>query len=116
MDGDYLTALWDAVEGENFHAKVLVIHPRHVSQLWRDDKFIHGFYFGDQVDVARGVLGITYLGMRIISSTLCTQVTAYAIDTDVAALLLSRRDIQTEPYENPKNNQYGASLDMNASA
>ena len=107
MDWDYVTALYDAVVNENLSPKVLVLHPRQVSQLWRDDKFIHGFYFGELADVRRGVLGETYLGMKIVSSTLCTNGTAYAIDTDLAAVLLLRRDIVTEPYEDPKKNEYG---------
>jgi len=32
---------------------------------------------------------------------------AYAIDTDVAAVMLVRRDIQTQDYEDPKNGVYG---------
>jgi len=107
MDWDYVTALWDAVESENFHAKVLMMHPRQVSQLWRDDKFIHSFYFGEKADVARGVLGDVYLGMKIVSSTKCTNGVAYAVDTEVAAVELIRRDILTEPFENPRYNRYG---------
>jgi len=107
MDWGKVTALWDAVQNENFSAKVLVLHPRQVTQLWRDDKFIHGFYFGEKADVARGVLGDTYLGMKIVKSTKVVNGTAFAIDTDVAAVMLLRRDIMTEPYENPQTNLYG---------
>jgi hypothetical protein len=32
---------------------------------------------------------------------------AYAIDTDIAAVMLVRRDIQTQDYEDPKGGIYG---------
>ncbi len=107
MDWNKVTAIWDAVQNEDFSAKVLVLHPRQVTQLWRDDKFIHGFYFGEKADIARGVLGETYLGMKIVKSTKVTNGTAFAIDIDVAAVMLLRRDITTEPFENPQTNTYG---------
>jgi len=107
MDWAKVTALWDAVINEDFSAKVLVLHPRQVTQLWRDDKFINSLYWGEGVDVRRGVLAETYLGMRIVSSTKCTNGVAYAIDTDIAAVMLVRRDIQTQDYEDPKGGIYG---------
>jgi len=108
MDWAKVTSLWDAVINEDFQPKVLVLHPRQVTQLWRDDKFINSLYCGEGVDIRRGLLAETYLGMRIVSSTKCTNGTAYAIDTDVAAVMLVRRDIQTQDYEDPKNGVYGA--------
>jgi len=107
MDWAKVTALWDAVINEDFNPKVLVLHPRQVTQLWRDDKFINSLYWGEGVDVRRGVLAETYLGMRIVSSTKCTNGVAYAIDTDIAAVMLVRRDIQTQDYEDPKGGIYG---------
>jgi len=107
MDWAKVTALWDAVINEDLNAKVLVLHPRQVTQLWRDEKFINSLYWGEGVDVRRGVLAETYLGMRIVSSTKCTNGVAYAIDTDIAAVMLVRRDIQTQDYEDPKGGIYG---------
>ena len=107
MDWAKVTALWDAIVNEDFSPKVLVLHPRQVTQLWRDDKFINSLYWGEGVDIRRGVLAETYLGMRIVSSTKCTNGIAYAIDTDVAAVMLVRRDIQTQDFEDPKNGVYG---------
>ncbi|MEM3628516.1 MAG: phage major capsid protein [Candidatus Bathyarchaeia archaeon] len=107
MDWNKVTALWDAVVNEDFSPKVLVLHPRQVTQLWRDDKFINSLYWGEGVDIRKGVLAETYLGMRIVTSTKCTNGTAYAIDTDVAAVMLIRRDLQTQDYEDPKNGVYG---------
>jgi hypothetical protein len=99
--------LWNAVKKENFAAKVLVVHPDQLAQLWQDDKFIHSFYFGKEVDVRRGLLGETYLGMKVLVSTKATDTTVLAIDTDVAAVELLRREILTEPFENPREDRYG---------
>jgi len=77
-----------------------------VADCWTEDKFIHGFYFGEQVDVRRGVLGDLYLGMRVLSSSKCTAATVIALER-AYAMLLVRRDIITEPFENPKADRYG---------
>jgi len=86
--------------------KVLVCSPTVVGDLFKDDKFIHQFYFGNLVDVARGVLGTTYLGFKIVETDLMgtggTDATAddpMLVDTDVCAALGIRRDITTEPYK-----------------
>jgi len=102
-----VVSFWNTVRKENFSAKVLVIHPEQAADLWQDDKFIHSFYFGKEVDVRRGILGETYLGMKILVSTKATNGTVIAIDTDVAAVMLLRRDILTEPFENPREDRYG---------
>jgi len=99
--------LWAAVNGENRNANVLLLPPNRVADLWKDDKFIHAFYFGDEADVRRGVLGDVYLGMRVVQSSLVGSNKAYAIDTSVAAALVVRRDITTEPVEDPVKDQYG---------
>lgn len=102
-----VVSFWNAIKNENFNAKVLAINPTQASDLWQDDKFIHSFYFGEQVDVLRGVLGQSYLGMKIVVSTKVTNGTVYAIDTDVATVMLLRREILTEPFENPRDDRYG---------
>jgi len=102
-----VVGFWNRIKNENFAAKVLVINPNQAADLWQEDKFIHSFYFGEQVDVARGVLGESYLGMKIVVSTKVTDGTVYCVDTDIAAVLLLRRDILTEPFENPRKDRYG---------
>jgi hypothetical protein len=102
-----VVSFWNAIRKENFNAKVLVIHPEQASDLWQDDKFIHSFYFGKEVDMRRGILGETYLGMKILVSTKATLGTVMAMDTDVAAAMLLRRDIVTESWENPREDRYG---------
>jgi len=102
-----VVSFWKAIKKENFSAKVLIINPEQLSDLWADDKFIHSFYFGEKVDVQRGLLGDLYLGMKLAVSSKVTDGTVYAADTDVAAVMLSRRDLMTEPFENPRANRYG---------
>ena len=99
--------LWNALKKLNWNPNVVALHPDEIMDLWADDKFIHSFYFGSEVDVARGVLGSSYLGMKLISSSLCTAATVLAVDSNVAAVMLLRRDIITEPFENPKEDRYG---------
>ena len=107
LDWTGLVGFWNRVKAENFNAKVLVINPDQLADLWQQDQFIHSFYFGGMADVRRGILGETYLGMKIVVSTKVADGTVYCIDTDVAAVLLLRRDILTEPFENPKKDRYG---------
>jgi len=47
------------------------------------------------------------LTMNIYKSTLCTNGVAHAVDKSAAGVLLIRRDITTEPYEDPKNGVFG---------
>ena len=94
-----VVALWSAVKGEDFSPDVLVLHPDQYADLWKDDKFIHSFYWGEGADVERGVLGGTYLGMRIVVSTKCTSATAFAIDSKAAAAMIVQREIITRPYQ-----------------
>jgi hypothetical protein len=46
--------------------------------------------------------------MKIVKSSKCTALTAIAVDLDKpAAVMLLRRDITTEPFENPREDRYG---------
>jgi len=45
--------------------------------------------------------------MRVQASTLVPNGTAYAIDTRVASVMLLRRDIVVEDWEDIKNGKYG---------
>jgi len=107
LNWDGLVGFWNRVKAENFSAKVLVINPNQLADLWKQDQFIHSFYFGGMADVRRGILGETYLGMKVVVSTKVTDGTVYCIDTDVAAVMPLRRDILAEPFENPKGDRYG---------
>jgi HK97 family phage major capsid protein len=102
-----LLKLHNAVRGENWRPSVLVVHETQLHQLLNDDKFIHAQYLpSGQTDIERGIV-TSVLGMRVQASTLVPNGTAYAIDTRVAAVMLLRRDVTVEDWEDPKTGKFG---------
>lgn len=102
--------LWKAVVKENYRPGAMMVNPDEMEGLWNDDKFISQFYFGGLADVARGVLGQSYLGFKILVSTLVTsgKVTMTDVRPQYAgAALCVRRDVTIKPYENPEKEEYG---------
>jgi hypothetical protein len=96
--GDLVNA-WTAMKKAGYNAKVAMIHPDQIADLWKDDKFIHAFYWGEKADVARGVLGETYLNFKIVEMDLCAATKVHLIDTSKAAACLMRREVLTQPYQ-----------------
>jgi HK97 family phage major capsid protein len=102
-----LLKLHNAVRNENWRPDVLVLHETQLHQLLNDDKFIHAQYLpSGETDIERGVV-TSVLGMKVLASTLVPNGTAYAIDTRVAAVMLLRRDVTVEDWEDPKTGKYG---------
>jgi len=102
-----LLKLHNAVRGENWRPNVLVLNETQLHQLLNDDKFIHAQYLpSGETDIERGVV-TSVLGMKVLASTLVPNGTAYAIDTRVAAVMLLRRDVTVEDWEDPKTGKYG---------
>jgi HK97 family phage major capsid protein len=107
MNWNGLTKLHDALREENWKPTVLALNERQLHQLFTDDKFIHAQYLpSGQTDLEQGSIG-TVLGMRVHASTLVPDGTAYALDTTVASVMLLRRDITVEDWEDIKNGKYG---------
>jgi hypothetical protein len=100
------------VRREGFNPDVCIVHPDQIADLWSDDKFIHGFYFGEKVDVERGLLGSTYLGLRIVETDLATAAKCHVLDSRVAAACLVRRDIMAQPYEVPNELREGVMVSV----
>jgi len=99
--------LHNAVRGENWRPNVLVLHETQLHQLLNDDKFIHAQYLpSGETNIQQGIV-TSVLGMKVLASTLVPNGTAYAIDTRVAAVMLLRRDITVEDWEDPKTGKYG---------
>jgi len=99
--------LHNAVRSENWRPTVLALNEVQLHQLLNDDKFIHAQYLpSEQTDLERGVIG-SVLGMKVMASTLMTNGVAYAIDTRVASVMLLRRDITVEDWEDPKTGEFG---------
>ena len=107
LDWAGLLKLHNAVRGENWRPTVLVVHETQLHQLLSDDKFIHAQYLpSGQTNIEQGIV-TSVLGMRVQASTLVPNGTAYAIDTRVAAVMLLRRDVTVEDWEDPKTGKYG---------
>ncbi len=102
-----LLALHQAVRSENWRPTVLAVNEMQLHQLLNDDKFVNANYLpSDETDVSQGnIYGV--LGMRIQPSTLVPNGIAYAIDTRAASVMLLRRDITVEDWEDVKNGKYG---------
>jgi HK97 family phage major capsid protein len=108
MNWNGLVKLHNAVRGENWRPTVLVVNEVQLHQLLSDDKFIHAQYLpSGQTDLDQGTV-TSVLGMRVQASTLVTNGTAYAVDTRVASVMLLRRDITVEDWEDIKAGKYGA--------
>ena len=102
-----IVKIWNDVKKVNWTPMVMALHPDNYADLWLDDKFTHQFYFGSQADLNRGILGHSPLGMKIAVSSKCTADTVIINDVDISSVLLVRRDITTEPYEDPRKDLYG---------
>jgi len=102
-----LVKLHNAVRNENWRPTVLAVNEVQMHQLLNDDKFIQAQYLpSEQVDLERGIIG-SVLGMKVMASTLASNGIAYAIDTRVAAVMLLRRDVTVEDWEDPKTGAFG---------
>ena len=100
-------ALHNAVRGENWRPTVLVVNEMQLHQLLNDDKFIHAQYLpSGETNLEQGLV-TSVLGMRVQASTLVSNGTAYAIDARVAAVMLLRRDVTVEDWEDVKTGEYG---------
>ena len=107
MNWNGLVKLHSAVRGENWRPTVLAVNEVQLHQLLTDDKFIHAQYLpSGQTDLEQGTV-TSVLGMRVQASTLVPNGTAYAVDTRVASVMLLRRDITVEDWEDIKNGEYG---------
>jgi HK97 family phage major capsid protein len=99
--------LHNAVRGENWRPTVLVVNEVQLHQLLSDDKFIHAQYLpSSQTDLEQGIVA-SVLGMKVQASTLVPNGTAYAIDTRVASVMLLRRDVTVEDWEDVKTGRFG---------
>lgn len=107
MDWAAILKLHNAVRGENWRPTVLVVHETQLHQLLSDDKFIHAQYLPSaQTNIEQGIV-TSVLGMNVQASTLVTNGTAYAIDTRVAAVMLLRRDVTVEDWEEVRSGKFG---------
>ena len=102
-----LLSLHEAVRRENWRPNVLAVNEMQLHQLLNDDKFVKSVYLpSSETDIAQGTIG-SVLGMTVQSSTLVPNGTIYAIDTRVASIMLLRRDVTVEDWEDTPTGKYG---------
>jgi HK97 family phage major capsid protein len=102
-----LLSLHEAVRREHWRPNVLAVNEMQLHQLLNDDKFVKSVYLpSSETDIAQGTIG-SVLGMTVQSSTLVPNGTMYAIDTRVAAVMLLRRDVTVEDWEDVQTGKYG---------
>ncbi len=102
-----LLSLHEAVRRENWRPNVLAVNEMQLHQLLNDDRFVKSVYLpSSETDIAQGTIG-SVLGMKVQSSTLVPNGTMYAIDTRIAAVMLMRRDVTVEDWEDVKTGKYG---------
>lgn len=109
MSWNKAVALWDAVESEDFgNADILVLHPKQASQLFTATEFINSQYLpSSETELTRGLIGQA-LTMNIHKSSAgTTNGVAHSLNKAVAGVMLVRRDLMIEPYEDPKNGVVG---------
>jgi hypothetical protein len=102
-----LLSLHEAVRREKWRPTVLAVNEMQLHQLLNDDKFVKAVYLpSSETDIVQGTIG-SVLGMKVQSSTLVPNGTMYAIDTRVASVMLLRRDVTVEDWEEVKTGTYG---------
>jgi HK97 family phage major capsid protein len=107
MDWEAVVNLHNAVRTENWRPTILAVNETQLHQLLTDDKFIHSQYLpAGQTDLEQATVS-NVLGMQVQASTLVPNGTAYAIDTRVASVMLLRRDVNVEDWQDIKNGKYG---------
>jgi len=108
MSWNKAVTCWDAIENEDFPSPdALILHPKQVSQLFTATEYINAQYLpSEEADLRKGLIGQA-LTMKIYKSSLCTNGVAHAVKKDVAGVMLIRRDITTEPYQDLRSNVFG---------
>ena len=78
-----------------------------MAQLLNDATFVNAQYLpSSETDIEQGLVSGA-LGAKIVASPHISNGTAYAIDTRVAAIMLLRRDVTAQDWEDPKSGKYG---------
>jgi hypothetical protein len=107
MDWNAVMKLHNAVKGENWKPSVLVLNNFQLSQLLLDNRFIEYEYLPSKgTDLEEGLIR-EILGMKVETSTLVPNGTAYAIDKDIAGIMLLRRDVMVEDWSDLREDKYG---------
>lgn len=102
-----IVEMWDAVEGADFEADIMFMNPKQMSQLFTATEFINSQYLpASGLQITRGLVGQA-LTMNLFKSSLCTNGVVHAVSKYPAGVMLIRRDITTEPWEDPREGKFG---------
>jgi len=102
-----LVEMWDAVEGADFPCDAMFMHPKQMSQLFTATEFINSQYLpATATALSRGLIGQA-ITMNLFKSSRCTNGVVHACGKYPAGVLLIRRDITTEPWEDPRAGEFG---------
>jgi hypothetical protein len=102
-----IVEMWDAVEGVDFEADTMFMNPKQMSQLFTATEFINSQYLpASGLQASRGLVGQA-LTMNLFKSGLCTNGVVHAVSKYPAGVMLIRRDITTEPWEDPREGKFG---------
>lgn len=99
--------MWDAVEYEDFEADTMFMHSRQMGQLFTATEFINSQYMpSGGMQMSRGLVGQA-ITMQLFKSSKCTNGKIFALSKNPAGVLLIRRDLTTENFEDPRAGEYG---------
>jgi hypothetical protein len=102
-----LVEMWDALEGADFEADTMFMHTKQMSQLFTATEFINSQYMpAVGSNLTKGNVGQA-LTMNLFKSSRCTNGTVHACSKYPAGVLLIRRDITTEPWEDVRDGKIG---------
>jgi HK97 family phage major capsid protein len=107
MSWTKLLSMWHALKSVYRRPTVFAVNDMQMAQLLNDITFINAQYLpAGQTDLEQGVV-TGALGAKIVSSSLITNGVAYAIDARVATMMLLRRDVTAQDWEDSKSGKYG---------
>ena len=107
MSWTKLLSLWHALKSVYRRPIVFAMNDMQMAQLLNDSTFVNAQYLqAANTDLEQGVVSGA-LGAKIVSSSLILNGEVFAIDTRVASIMLLRRDVAVEDWEDIKNGKYG---------
>jgi len=100
--------LFDAIDNEDFpNADTLVLHVKQANQMMTATEFINNQYLpSGSSELTRGLIGQA-LTMKIYKTSKATNGVAHTVNKAIAGVMLIRRDVTVEDYQDTKNNVFG---------
>ncbi len=106
MSWSKVAEMFDAAVCADWTPDVLFAHPKQLDQLLTATEFINNQYLPSGSLNNTGQFG-QVLTTNMFGSTKCTNGKVHVVSKVPAGILLIRRDITTEPYEDPRAGKYG---------